>query len=86
METKKIERVPGTNYVKIDNSIFNTVPKDESQTKTQCLCLWCGDKFGANAAGQCAVYCKNCKKVSERKALREENEKIDKENKAKGYL
>jgi hypothetical protein len=85
METKKIERVPGTTYVKIDNSVFNTVPKEVSQTKAQCLCLWCGDKFGANAAGQCAIYCKNCKKVEGRKQIKEQNEAIDEENKAKGY-
>ena len=85
METKKVERIPGTTYVKIDNSVFNTVPKDASQTKTQCLCLWCGDKFGGNAAGQCAIYCKNCKKVEQRKQMKEENEAIKQENIAKGY-
>jgi hypothetical protein len=85
-ETKKVERIPGTHYVKVGDSIFNTIPKDTEPKKVVCLCLYCGEKFGGNAAGQCAVYCKNCKTIENRKKMTAENKVIDEENKKKGYV
>jgi len=85
METKKVERIPGTHYVKIDHSVYNTQPNNEPKMKTICLCLFCGDKFGGNAAGQCSIYCSKCKKAEARKSMLEENEVIKQENIAKGY-
>jgi len=85
METKKVERIPGTHYVKIDHNVFNTIPANTEPKRVICLCLFCGDKFGGNATGQCSVYCAKCKKSENRKAMLEENKRIDEENKKKGY-
>ena len=78
METKKVEHMAGTRYVKIDNSIFSTVPKDNTPTRTICECLFCGERFGGDANGKCAVYCKNCKTKEGRVKLAEENGRINK--------
>jgi hypothetical protein len=79
MEEKAI-RIEGTKYVKIGDSIFNTAPKDPNTPRVICECVFCGERFGANAAGQCAVYCKNCKILESRKKITEENNKIKQEN------
>ena len=72
---EKITRIEGTRYVKIGDNIFNTVSKDVKM-KTICECLFCGERFAANAAGQCAIYCKYCKTIASRKANTAENKKI----------
>jgi len=85
METKKVDRIAGTHYVRIGHSVYNTLPANTEPKKVICLCLFCGDKFGGNAAGQCAIYCAKCKKAEARKSMLEENEVIKQENIAKGY-
>ena len=85
METKKVTRIPGTHYVKIDSSIYNTLPANTEPKKTVCLCLYCGEKFGGDANGNCSIYCKNCKKVENRRNQDKKNEEIRLENIAKGY-
>jgi hypothetical protein len=76
---KKITRVDGTTrYVKIDNTIYDTVPKDTTPTKVICECLFCGERFGGNAVGKCAIYCKNCRTKEAREKITEENNKINK--------
>jgi len=85
METKKVERIPGTHYVKIDHNIYNTLPADAEPKRVICLCLFCGDKFGGNAAGKCSVYCAKCKKAENRKQMMEENEVIKQENIKLGF-
>jgi hypothetical protein len=83
-ETKKVERIPGTHYVKIDHNIFNTLPANAEPKSTICLCLFCGDKF-ASASGKCSIYCAKCKKAESRKEMIEENKIIDAENRKKNY-
>lgn len=78
MENKKVEHIQGTRYVKIDNNVFNTIPKDTTPTKTICECLFCGERFGGDANGKCAIYCKNCKTAEGRKKTQEENKIITK--------
>lgn len=85
METKKVERIPGTHYARIDHNVYNLLPANAEPKKVICLCLFCGDKFGANAAGQCSIYCTKCKKAENRKKLMEENETVKQENIVKGY-
>lgn len=76
MQEKKIERIAGTRYVKINNKVFDTVGKDDTPTKTICECLNCGERFGGNVSGKCAMYCKNCRTQPERDAIDKENKKI----------
>jgi hypothetical protein len=80
METKKVERIEGTRYVKIGDSIFNTQAQPEAHLKTICECLFCGERFGGDANGKCSVYCKNCKTIEGRRKITEENKKIREEN------
>ena len=84
-EIKKVERIPGTSYVKIDHNIYNTLPANSEPKSTICLCLFCGDKF-ASALGKCSIYCAKCKKAEARKLMIEENEAIKQENIKKGYV
>ena len=83
-EAKKIERIPGTHYVRVEHNIYNTMPASSEPKQVVCLCLFCGDKFGS-ASGACPIYCKNCKTADQRKKLLADNEAIKKENIAKGY-
>jgi L-lysine 2,3-aminomutase len=85
METKKIEKIPGTHYVRIGSNAFNTMPANSEPNKVKCLCLFCGEKFSANSAGQCSVYCQSCKKAENRKKMTEENKAIKQENLTKGF-
>lgn len=80
METKKIERIQGTRYVKIGDSIFNSAPTDKNTMKTICECLFCGERFAGDANGKCAVYCKTCRTIEGRKKITEENNKIRQAN------
>ena len=74
---KKIQRIEGTTrYVKVNDTVYDTVPKDTTPTKVICECLFCGERFGGNVAGKCSLYCKNCKTLEQRKAISQENEKI----------
>ena len=75
MEKQKATRIEGTRYVKIGTGVFDTAPQDKNKLKTICECLWCGERFGANVAGQCAMYCKNCKTKAGREAVQQANEK-----------
>jgi len=73
------QRVAGTTrYVKINNSIVDELPKDTTPTKVICECLFCGERFGGNVAGKCAMYCSNRKTKENRVKLAEENERIRK--------
>jgi hypothetical protein len=83
-ETKKVERIDGTRYVKIGNSVFDTVGKDAPSMQTICECLFCGDRF-AGASGKCSIYCKRCKTAESRKDVQDEIDAIKAENKLKGY-
>jgi len=85
METKKVDRIVGTHYVRIGHSVYNTQPNNEPKMKTICLCCFCGDKFAANASGQCSIYCKSCRKAESRKKLLEENEIIKQANLKLGF-
>ena len=46
---------------------------------TICLCCHCGERYGGNAAGGCALYCSTCKTKPMRDKIDEENEQIKKE-------
>jgi len=74
-KTKELsyKRVDGTaNYVIKNNTVFR-INKDDKPLKTICLCLFCGEKFGANSAGQCAVYCSACRSKEQRDKTAEAN-------------
>jgi hypothetical protein len=73
---QKPQRIEGTRYVKIGHNVFNTIGKDDTPTKTICECLNCGDRFGGDANGKCAIYCKRCKTAEGRKQIQEENDKL----------
>lgn len=50
--------------------------------KAICLCCCCGERFAGDANGNCALFCKTCRKKEGRKAIIEENQVIAKE---RGY-
>ncbi len=78
---QKIEKIEGTRYVKIGDSIFNTISKSDSvSSKVICECLFCGERFGGDANGKCAVYCKNCRVKENRAEITRQNEEIRKAN------
>jgi hypothetical protein len=48
----------------------------EVPKKTICLCCHCGERFGGDANGNCALFCKSCRKSEDRKRMDTENKKI----------
>ena len=75
---KQFQRIEGsTRYVKIENTVYDTIPKDSTPTKVICECLFCGERFGGNATGKCAIYCSNCKTKENRNKIQDENNKIN---------
>jgi len=77
MDKKNYTRVAGTTrYIKMGDMVCDTIAKDAPALKTICECLWCGDRYGADASGKCKMYCKNCSTKEGRKKIREENEAI----------
>jgi len=58
-------------YEEKKKEISVDVPK-----KVICLCSWCGDRYGGDVSGKCAMYCKNCRTADARRALKEENDAI----------
>lgn len=74
---EKITYVEGTDkYVRKGNSVYKVFKETDTPKKVICECLWCGERFGANSAGQCAIYCKRCKTAEGRQKIKEENDKI----------
>jgi len=65
-------------YVMEGDSVKSIFKKDDTPTSVICECTWCGERFGSNG-GKCALYCKSCKTVEQRRKVREENEQIRKE-------
>lgn len=57
--------------------------EDDTPKGTICLCLHCGEKFGANAQGKCAITCKRCKTEESRQAMCKENKEINKNHHCK---
>ena len=49
-----------------------------------CVCIHCGDRWGAGATGKCTMTCKNCGTAQGRKLIDDENAKLGlKRNKEK---
>ena len=76
MEKVKPERIEGTRHVKLNNTVYSTVAKDAPTLKTICECLWCGERFGGDVSGKCAMYCKNCRTAAGRKEVTDANNLI----------
>ena len=50
------------------------MPKYKELTcRVFCCCSHCGERFCANSAGQCAMYCTNCKLADQRKDMCADN-------------
>lgn len=75
-DKNKITRVPGTSNYAIKNNTVFRINQEEKALKTVCLCLFCGEKFGGDANGKCAIYCKNCRTKEQRDQMAKENEEI----------
>lgn len=56
---------------------------DRPKGPVTCLCTHCGEIYGANAGGQCALYCKDCRTAEGRKKIDAENAKIREEARAR---
>lgn len=54
-------------------------PAKAEKLKTVCICLHCGNRFGGDANGKCALTCKNCRTEEARNAQCSEGIDIFKE-------
>ena len=59
-----------------DSKVNDILKTTQNKLKVICQCAHCGERYGGNVSGGCAMYCGTCKTKPQRDAIDKANKQV----------